>query len=195
MVDDIVCTFTRLSTCNTLAGRQDDMYLLHLATGLIYDYFDTVLFAKDTMLTVNYALTEPALLFGRQHSSSPAPRGNSPVPVTAVSSRKQKSSNHGLHRQAVVAQAVRANAQSPNIPPLQDPHGSVVSEANGQGSAGSLSQKAAQGVTGSKGDASEPNDAAPERTSSGRMLNPFASTFIPHSNSSSMLSTSATSSQ
>ena len=38
-------------------------------------------------------------------------------------------------------------------------------------------------------------DAAPERTSSGRMLNPFASTFVPFTPCSSGLGTSATSLQ
>ena len=174
------------------------MCLLHLATGLIDGYCVLSCLQRILclVLTLNNTLTEAALAFSRQQMSSPAPRGASLVPVTAVSSRNQKSSNQGLHRQAVVAQAVRADAQqSPNTSQLQDPQGSVLPEAIGQGSGGSPSQKAAQGVTGSKEDASGPDGAIPERTSSGRMLNPFASTFTPHSNSSSMLSTSATSSQ
>ena len=152
--------------------------------------------SMPSVLTHNYACTKSALPLTRQHSSSPAPRGASPVPLTAASSRKQRSSNQGLHRQAVVAQAERANTQqSPNTSQLQDSRGSARAAANGQGSDGSHSQKAAQGVTGSTGDASGPNGSVPERTSSGRVLNPFASTFIPHTNSSSMLSTSTTSSQ
>lgn len=154
--------------------------------------------AKGSMLSVlthDCVLTKSALLLSRQHSSSPAPRGASPVPLTAVSSRKQKSSNQVLHRQAIAAQAERANAQqSPNTSQLHGSQGSARAAANGQGLDGSPAQKEAQGVTGSRGDASGPNGAAPERTSSGRVLNPFASSFIPYSNSSSMLSTSATSS-
>lgn len=134
------------------------------------------------------------MLHHRQHSSSPAPRGASPVPVTAGSSRKQKSSSQGLHRQAVVSQAVHANAQQ--SPGTSRPQGSVLSAANGQGLSGSPStEQAAQGVTGRRGGASEPNGVVPERTSSGGMLNPFASTFTPHSKSNSTLSTLASSSQ
>ena len=189
-------TFNRLSCL--LTGWQDafcnlvkphDMCLLHLATGLVEEY--CALPAKGIVpgvLTHNYALTGPAVLLSRQHSSSPAPRRASPTPVTVVVSRKQKSSNQGLHRQAVVAQASSANAQQSSSSRPQNSEGCVLLEADGQGSSGVPSQKAAQGVTGSKG-------IAPERTSSGGMLNPFASTFIPHSNSSGMLSSSATRSQ
>ena len=115
--------------------------------------------------------------------------------MTAVASRKQKASNQGLHRQAVVGQTVRANVQQgpDTSQPLvvQAPQGTVLS-ANGQGAKGSPSTgKATQGTDGSKGNAFGPDGAEIERTSSGRMLNPFASTFIPHSSSSSMLSTTS----
>ena len=122
----------------------------------------------------------------RKHAASPTPGGATPAPATAASSRKQKPSpaNRGLHRQTVTSQAVHAQQHSeiPKQSLVQAPQGS-----DGQGSGG----KAAQETNASQGEPSRLDSAAPERTSSGGVLNPFASTFFPHTNSSNMLSSSS----
>lgn len=66
-------------------------------------------------------------------------------------------------------------------PKSQKPQGNVLAAANGQSSI----HAAPDSKAGVKASVEHPG---PERTSSGRMLNPFASTFIPHTDSGSMLS-------
>jgi len=141
----------------------------------------------------------------RQQASSPVPREASPGPALATNSRKQKPSpSQGLHRQVVTSQAARqqppqaANAQlsfsTAQLNILQKPHGTVLAAANGQCSVGSGAVH--EGMTGVKAAADGLNgtSSGPQRSASGRMLNPFASTFIPRTDSGNLLSTSATSS-
>ncbi|KAL3155007.1 hypothetical protein ABBQ38_011531 [Trebouxia sp. C0009 RCD-2024] len=126
----------------------------------------------------------------RKQAASPIPGEAPSAAATAATSRKQKPSpaNRGLHRQAVTSQPVLAQhaPEMPQLPSVQPPEGGPVSAADGLGSGG----KAAQQTNGGKRESPGVDGTAPERTSSGRVLNPFASTFVPHTNSSSMLSSS-----
>lgn len=139
----------------------------------------------------------------RELSASPVPRGASPVPIPTsapatnsrgasqgasppTNPRKPKASlsgSQGLHRQAVMSQAARQQPQqaADAQPKSQKPQGNVLAAANGQSSI----HAAPDSKAGVKASVEHPG---PERTSSGRMLNPFASTFIPHTDSGSMLS-------
>ncbi|KAL3144539.1 hypothetical protein ABBQ32_004270 [Trebouxia sp. C0010 RCD-2024] len=127
----------------------------------------------------------------RKQAASPIPEEDPSASATAATSRKQKPSpaNRGLHRQAGTSQAVLAqhDSEMPQLPLAQPPEGSVLSAADGQGSSG----KAAQQTNGGKRESPGLDGAAPERTSSGRVLNPFASTFVPHTNTSMLSSSSA----
>ena len=135
----------------------------------------------------------------RQQSNSPAPRGASPTPAPGCTSRKQKASpsaSQALHRQAVVSQATRqqaGKAGNPESDPgaaqpctLQNPQGNVLAAANGQAAASGADSRV---------DSSYKTGSSPQRTDSGKVLNPFASTFIPRTASGNALSTSASSSQ
>ncbi|DBA78555.1 TPA: hypothetical protein ACH3X2_14280 [Trebouxia sp. C0005] len=141
----------------------------------------------------------------RQQSSSPAPRGASPTPAPAGAARKQKSSSsasQALHRQTVVSQATRQQAgkagysesnpgaAQPSI--LQISQGDVLAAANGQAAASGADTQA---DIKDRVDSSDNRGSGPQRTDSGKTLNPFASTFIPRTASGNMLSTPASSSQ
>ena len=138
----------------------------------------------------------------RQQSSSPAPRGASPTPAPASASRKQKAASQALHRQTVVSQAARqqaGKAGNPDTNPgaaqpsiLHKPQGNVLAVANGQAAASGADSKV---DSHDRVDSADKTGSRPQRTDSGKMLNPFASTFIPRTASGNMLSTSASSSQ
>ncbi len=145
----------------------------------------------------------------RQQSSSPAPRGASPTPAPASASRRQKASpsaGQALHRQTVVSQVTRQQAgkagnpesnPDPNLSAaqpsiLQKPQGNVLAAANGQAVASGADSKV---DSKDRADSLDKTGSGPQRTDSGKMLNPFASTFIPRTASGNMLSTSASSSQ
>ena len=140
----------------------------------------------------------------RQQSSSPATRGAYPTPAPASAPQKQKASpsaSQALHRQTVVSQATRQQAgkagtdsdpgaAQPSILPKSQ--GNVLAAANGQAVASGADSK-----IDSKGsvESLDKMGSGPQRTDSGKMLNPFASTFIPRTASGNVLSTSASSSQ
>ena len=78
-------------------------------------------------------------------------------------------------------------AAQPNL--LHNSHGGGHAAANGLSTADNPDSE----VNGLNGLGAA--GSGPQRTASGKMLNPFASTFIPRTSSESLLSTSATSSQ
>lgn len=103
------------------------------------------------------------------------------------------------HRQAVTSQQMQHQPQQgsnpkpsrkaaqPNL--LHQHQGSRLAATNGQSTA-DTSDSEVNGLNGLTAAGS-----GPQRTASGKMLNPFASTFIPRTSSESLLSTLATSSQ
>ena len=133
----------------------------------------------------------------RQQSPSPAPSGAaapalagasqelSPAPTPPTKSRRQRSrSNQGLHRQVVSSQA------QPQLV-AKSQQSSSAAQHIGLPKSKSQSKKLADGNSNAEGN----TGSAVQRTDSGRMLNPFASTFIPRTTSDSLLGSSVTSSQ
>jgi len=75
---------------------------------------------------------------------------------------------------------------------LQKPQGNVLAAANGQAAGSGADSKI---DSKDRVESLDKMGSGPQRTDSGKMLNPFASTFIPRTASGNMLSTSASSSQ
>jgi len=201
---------TRIAASVSLVSYISSLLTLHLVKRANFTTLHFLLYVCMVLpyILLSLMLSQPDCIFAlecRQQSSSPAPRGASPKPAPASASRKQKSSpsaSQAVHRQTVISLATRQQAGKAGNPEsnpdaaqpsiLQNPQGNVLAAANGQAVASGADSK-----IDSKGsvESLDKMRSGPQRTDSGKMLNPFASTFIPRTASGNVLSTSASSSQ